>query len=111
MKLKLSKITLWFTGFGLGVALLEVVISTLYRPDMDPIAEGLLSGIGTVFLPLCPFALAERELPNVHIWADRVWIYFEIVALNTLSYFVLGLICSFLANIVRQVIANRPRPR
>jgi hypothetical protein len=108
-KLRPSKTTLWFTALGFLFALVEVVLSVIHSSIVNPIAERVIGEIGASLLLVCPFALAEAELPNVHILADRVWIYVDIMVFNTLLYFVLGLICSSIVNIVRGVIANRPR--
>lgn len=111
MKVRFSKITLWFTAFGLAIALLDVALSIVYSPTMDPTAERLISESAYAFLLLCPMSLAEAEIPHIHVWTDIAWIYFEVVASNTLIYFVLGSIISFWVNTIRAAIANRPRPR
>lgn len=109
MKLRFSRITLWFTAIGLWFAMVETVLSLLYSPTMNPILEAAIRDIAAGLLIFCPFALDFGEFPHVHILSDKVWIYLEVIAFNTLLYFVLGLACSFVVNTVRGVIANRPR--
>lgn len=109
MKLRFSRITLWFAALGLWFALVEAVLSLLYTPTMNPVMEAVVRELGTGLVLFCPFALGFGELPHVHILSDKVWIYFEVIALNTLLYFVLGLGCSSMVRIIRAVIANRPR--
>jgi hypothetical protein len=105
MKLKFSKIMLWFMAFGAWFAFVEIVCSVLYGVTHGA-TQAIFADMGTGALLVCPFGLAEMEFEYHVAWTEKVWVYCEVFVLNVLLYLILGSIVSTPARFFRR----SPRP-
>lgn len=94
MKIRFSRITLWFTLAGFSLGLMNLVLSAVGWIFTNPAVGDVLSRLYFWFVWVCPFAAGDMELEHLHRWSDIAWVFLEVIVLNTLLYFILGLIFS-----------------
>ena len=100
MKIKFSKVTVVFTLMGLVFALMQVVLSLSYASADSPIAKENISGVARDLWFTCPFVIGEIGMDNDHVKSDWVLFFAMMTGLNTLLYFGVGLVCSFISRMV-----------
>lgn len=100
VKIKLSKVTVVFTLMGLVFALVQIGLSLSFAAADSLVTKENISGVARDLWFTCPFVIGEIGMDNDHVKSDWVLFFAMMTGLNVLLYFVVGLVCSFIARMV-----------